>query len=382
VFSAFLLSFLILEGFSRVILEPVDFLRPVLITDPILGRVIKPGTGAHDAWGFRNKTVPASTHIVAIGDSLTYGVSAPAKDSWPAALQNILKVGVYSLSLGSYGPVEYFYLLRNRALKLNPDIVIVGFYLGNDVFNAYQTVRRREHWRYLKPSGSAVIDENPAPNEEESTVSSVRPLGYGMRYWLGTHSVLYNVVIHSFIGELARVMEAKSSTTRSRGEGSILYQKNGITTGFEFEPKALDLEDPRVKEGLRISLDLFSQMNAYCLNHGVRFLVVLIPTKESVYAKYVENDPTLENAEAIRLWVANERAVNAKVEAFFRDRKITYVDPLPDLQQQVTRVSLYPGNYDGHPNKNGYRIIAETVARYLRERRPELTGAVPVAGKQ
>jgi hypothetical protein len=185
-------------------------------------------------------------------------------------------------------------------------------------------------------------------------------------------------MIHSAIGELARITEAESSAEGSRGEASILYNKNGLLTGFEPEIrlKALDLEDARVKEGLLISLDLFSRMNVYCLDRKIRLLVVLIPTKESVYAKYLENDPVLGKTAVFRSLLANERVVNATVKAFFDARKIAYVDPLPDLQQQSDRIPLYPGNYDGHPNKDGNRVIAEAVARYLRERAPEFIGTL------
>jgi lysophospholipase L1-like esterase len=373
-----------LEGFSRAILEPVDFLRPVLMKDTVLGRVIKPGTGAHDAWGFRNKTVPASAQIIAIGDSQTYGISAPAKDSWPAALQEISKLSVYSLSLGSYGPVQYYHLLTNRALILKPRLVVVGFYFGNDLSNAYRMVQKNEHWRHLKRAGFPIVDEAMNPNEEEPTVGAAEPVAHSVRYWLGTHSVLYNVVVHSALGELVRVMEAKSFAGQAQDEAATLYNKNGILTGFtpERRLKALDLKDPRMKEGLLISLDLFSRMNAYCLEHNVRFLVALIPTKENVYATYLENDHTLDNADAIRSLLANERTINATVKDFFKGRKIAYVDLLPDMQQQVSRMPLYPGSYDGHPNKNGNRVIAETVARYLRERPPELIRPVPVAVRQ
>jgi hypothetical protein len=366
--ASLFVSLLILEVFSRAILDPVDFLRPIVVQDPVLGRAIKPGTGGHDAWGFRNKTVPPSAQVVAIGDSLTYGVSAPAKESWPAALQQISKVSVYNLSLGGYGPVQYYHLLKNRALTLSPEVVIVGLYFGNDLFNAYRMAYSNQNWRQLKSGDFPVIEEASEPTEEEPTTTDKGPVGYSLRHWLGTHSVLYNVVIHSAIGELARVMEAKSSAIDTPMERSILYNKNGILTGFtpDRRLKALELKDPRVKEGLRITLDLFSRMNVYALAQKVHFLVVLIPTKESVHAKYLENDPTLKNAGAVRSLLVNERSVNSAVKTFFEERKIAYVDPLPELQQQAGLVPLYPGNYDGHPNKNGNRIIAETVARYLR----------------
>jgi lysophospholipase L1-like esterase len=352
--------------------------------DPVLGRAIKPGTGAHDAWGFRNKTVPASAQIVAIGDSQTYGTSAPARDSWPAALQEISKLSVYSLSLGGYGPVEYYHLLTNRALTLSPGLVIVGFYFGNDLSNAYRVVQKNEHWRHLKRPGSSIVEEAVKSTEEEPDLDAAEPVAHSVRYWLGTHSVLYNIIIHSVVGELARVMEAKSFAGQAQHEAATLYNKNGILTGFtpERRLKALDLKDPRMKEGLLISLDLFSRMNAYCLERGVRFLTALIPTKETVYARFLENDPLLENASAIRSLLTNERTINATVKDFFEERKIAYVDIMPGMQQQASRMPLYPGNYDGHPNKNGNRVIAETVARYLRERAPEFTRPVPLAVRQ
>ena len=137
----------------------------------------------------------------------------------------------------------------------------------------------------------------------------------------------------------------------------------------------MDLKDSRVKEGLLISLDLFSEMNAYCLRQNIHLLVILIPTKESVYAKYLEDHPVLGKTAVIQSLLENEREINATIKAFFEDQNIAYLDLLPHLQEQVRQKQLYPGNYDGHPNKNGYRVIAETVARYLRERQAQVTGS-------
>jgi hypothetical protein len=123
--SSLSVGLLLLELISRIIIEPVNFLRPQLIDDAILGHAIKPTSGGHDAWGFRNQIVPASATIVTIGDSQTYGVSAAGRDSWPAILSELSKQRVYNLSLGGYGPVQYFHLLTSKAIKLNPQFVVV-----------------------------------------------------------------------------------------------------------------------------------------------------------------------------------------------------------------------------------------------------------------
>jgi hypothetical protein len=120
------------EGLARLLVNPVNYLEPYLFKDEVLGHKIEPNSSGHDSWGFRNKTVPKSAKIITIGDSQTYGVSAAAKHSWPATLQELRDESVYNLSLGGYGPAQYYYLLNSKALVLEPRLVIVGFYFGND----------------------------------------------------------------------------------------------------------------------------------------------------------------------------------------------------------------------------------------------------------
>jgi lysophospholipase L1-like esterase len=367
--SSLSLGLLILELISRIIIEPVNFLRPELIDDAILGHAIKPASGGHDAWGFRNQIVPASATIVTIGDSQTYGASAAGRDSWPAILSELSKQHVYNLSLGGYGPVQYFHLLTSKAIKLRPKFVVVGFYLGNDLLETYESVQNNPHWVQFKRSGVPAPIYNKISRPAVSVPRIENPGSFlsGLRTWLAQRSVIYNLLIHSVVGEFARVAEAVFVSRQDGGGANLRYDKNGIHTGFtpEHRLRALDLEDPRVKEGLLISLDVFVKMKAYCLEHAIQLLVAMIPTKESVYARYLENDPALENT-AIKSLLTNERGVTSIVKAFFEKHGIPYVNLLPQLQEQVTRLQLYPGNFDGHPNKNGYRVIAENVERYLR----------------
>ena len=77
------LAVLLAEGVLRLALNPADFLYATLIDDPVLGHRIEPLTTGHDALGFRNRETPAQANVVAIGDSFTYGVSAPRDGSWP-----------------------------------------------------------------------------------------------------------------------------------------------------------------------------------------------------------------------------------------------------------------------------------------------------------
>jgi hypothetical protein len=71
------------ELIAKLILNPVDYLSPVLFRDEILG--IRPlgKSGGHDNWGFRNAKVPETAEIVTLAIRIVCGNTAKLNDAWP-----------------------------------------------------------------------------------------------------------------------------------------------------------------------------------------------------------------------------------------------------------------------------------------------------------
>jgi hypothetical protein len=360
VMGSLLLSLLLAEGMSRIFLDPIDYLKPKQVPDEILGLRLEPYSGAHDSWGFRNKKVPKTADIVAIGDSHTYGLSAKASYSWPSILQRLTGRDIYNVSLGGYGPVEYYYLLKTKAVTLSSSLVIVGLYLGNDISNAYGSVYGNNYWRSLRTT-----DFIPEENIKRYKADRQK-FSYKLGQWLPGNSVLYRLISSSAIGD-----ELRNLREIYRGEEVIMFEdkEHHIKTGFTPTSKlrALNLTLPEVQEGLRITLDLINQMNILCRERNIDFLVLLIPTKETVYSDFIKNNNSLPNSQIFDELIRNESEINKIVKDYLKRNNIAYVDVLDPLRSAAAKVQLYPNNFGGHTNKNGYEIIAKSIYRYLLE---------------
>ncbi|MGH7908772.1 MAG: hypothetical protein ACRENW_02855 [Thermodesulfobacteriota bacterium] len=357
VFSIFF-SLLIAEGVSRIIFDPIDYLKPRRVPDNILGFKLLPNTGAHDSWGYRNKSVPSTADIVTIGDSNTYGISATASKTWPSILGQLTGKVVYNLSLSNYGPVEYFYLFKNKAFKLNPSLVIVGFYLGNDLKNAYNTTYKNDYWRELRMPG---FIHKEKINEGEVVKDS--PFDH-IANWFPSHSVLYRIISRPFFGD-----EVRQLRRLLRHEEIIIFKnkEHNIKAGFmpSARLQAFNLGDPIIQEGLRISLELISKMNDMSKEKNIDFLVLLIPTKETVFSEFIEHNSELPRYDVIDKVISNERQANLLVKGYFSERGIAFIDLEDVLRNAVNSEQVYPNNFGDHLNKNGYSIVAKTIKRYL-----------------
>jgi len=353
------IALLIAEGAARLVYDPIDFLKPVTLRDEVLRYRIEPGSGAHDDWGFRNKSVPETVEVVAIGDSQTYGISAQARDSWPSQLQSQSGKSVYNLSLPGYGPAEYLLLMKDKALNLKPELIVGGFYLGNDFKDSFTAVYSVPVWEGLRDPGitSALPDDSPVSKKIDSPSLSDR---------LSANSVLYRLVSSSVIGDNLR-----QRRRIARGEEVVMLssEEHGINTGFtpDRRLKGLDLENPEVTEGIMLALEFFNRMNTLAGENDIAFLVVIIPTKESVFADLIEGNESLAVSEKIDRLISNERKVNKRVRKYFAEYGIEYIDVLPALQEGALKEQIYPANFGGHTNENGYRIIAETINSWLKQ---------------
>ncbi len=356
------LTLLLAEGFIRLVVEPVDYLMPLTVDDPILGFKIEPNSGGHDSWGYRNEEVPTSSKVVAIGDSQTYGISATMQNSWPEQLERMSGTEVYNLALGGYGPIQYSYLLEENALKLSPKIIIAGYYLGNDNTDSYRIVNSKDYWKHLR--------NNFTPTKSQTDNNTATPVSHGksklhpgqskLHQWLSSKCVIYRMLMFSSIGEIAR------SLTNNQNSDIIIVSNNNISTAL-YPQNRLDttnLELPYTKEGFNLSLQALKRMDMISNKHNIHFYVMIIPLKESVLSEFIT--PNIANYQIFSELISSVNEVNNKAIQYFTDNNIKYILPLKDMQEQASKVQIYPNNENAHPNKNGYEIISKKIFSRLK----------------
>jgi len=362
------IGLLLCEVASRVVLNPSDFLKLEIVSDDVLGMVPSPSAMAgFDQWGFRNRGVPDTVDIVAVGDSHTYGNTARMVESWPYVLGQLTGRSVYDMALGGYGPNQYFYLSNTKALSLKPRMIIWGLYMGDDFEGAYSMTYGLDHWAYLRALPAQKVD----PDVWEEIPHSSPSWHKRIRVWLSRHSVVYQLVFHTSIGgRLKGDVQIRNAAQLYPGLAtSLVVPEKNI---FEaFRPigilKGLDQENPSVREGMRITFELLKEMNETCRQNHIQFVVVVIPTKEMVFSDYLEHNPKIPLDDVIDKLLVNERSALQQTFKFLTDSNIAYVDPLPILKRSVSEGLYASSAGDMHPNKNGYHVIAEAVADALKQ---------------
>src|SRR5207302_9026216 len=87
----------------------------------------------------------------------------------------------YNMGLGGYGPNQYFYLSKTKALTLKPKMTIWGLYMGDDSENAFPLTYGLDYWKDLR----ILPPQKVAPNigEGPPTDTGTRKI----RVWLSRH---------------------------------------------------------------------------------------------------------------------------------------------------------------------------------------------------
>ena len=94
---------------------------------------------------------------------------------------------------------------------------------------------------------------------------------------------------------------------------------------------------------------------------NIRFIVVLIPTKEAVFDRLWER-PSMN----YRNLAKNEAQVWIMTKDFLARNGVEYLDSLPALQEQFAKgIQPYRVTHDEHPNEKGHKAIARLVVGHL-----------------
>jgi len=313
---------------------------------PILRGQGNPYHPGHDATGYRNAERPTQSEVVILGDSHAYGTGVARDSAWPALL------GAYNMGLPSYGAVQSLHQLPD-ALTLNPRLVIVATYLGNDFADAYLAHAETADRQTLEAEVNTLFQIG-------GTDSQGVP---AWRRWVSAHVKLYalaRTVKHRLSpAPVPRMLSRDYDTAlASLSEEQRQYVLPVDSLGWRtlltpaYRAKVLDDHDPRVQQGLAYTIEAVRQIHTQTQAKGIALLVLILPTKESVF--WPRGDSAVVQRET-RLREAYTNALHAA--------GIASLDLLPALRQSLAQP--YFEDVDGHPNEAGHRVIAEAVAHAI-----------------
>jgi hypothetical protein len=343
-----------------------------------------PGHPDHDRNGFRNAGVPKRADILAIGDSQTYGTGVKREETWIHQLGVLMGVQTYNMAYGGYGPLHGRVLLE-EALDLKPRVVVEAMYTGNDLYECYALVyvdRRLPDSRTTDETTLSAIAmaESAHPGAPELPgLRAVDPPERGLRKTLSRHVKLYafasacrrairNVTNTDNQADLLSAQDWSIVRDRAAARPDDFYVVEIDSFRTILTPRyrlaVLNPQDPRVEEGLRLSLEAIRYMHDRVLESGARFLVLLIPTKELVFKDLLAAHGAVP--ESLRELAEAEEAVTERIKQFLDGEGIEHVDALPSLRSCIHEGKQpYKITHDGHPNVTGHLAIAKGVQRAL-----------------
>jgi lysophospholipase L1-like esterase len=323
-----------------------------------------------DAEGFRNAAVREKIEVAALGDSFVDAMTSPAEEAWPARLEQITGKKVQNYGTSSFGPQQELYVLEDYALRHQPRDVVLGFFAGNDFYDA----ERFDNWEKRRT----------APGEE--------PSGWRLGKKYRRYKTLYlTTLAHVALpAPAAKTKPAPSAVTMSgssrfdRGLYQIPTPGGGLLR-FAFMPPYLqklassrsELERSRGWELIRAA---FLQMRDACAKQGSRLTVMFIPSKAGVYWPLVGRSLDPEelqraldfcssynhmplHAADIR---ANRLAQNDLLREFCAGDGIPFLDLTPALEQSAAAGRAVYFADDAHWNAAGHEIAAQELAKFLK----------------
>jgi lysophospholipase L1-like esterase len=282
--------------------------------------------GWHDVEHEIVKPPGVASRVVAIGDSFAVG-AVPYRANYLTLLESELAdqgpVEVINMGIAAAEPQDYLAILAKEGLQFDPDVVMVGFFIGND----FEAAGRQPY--------------------EYSYVAT-----------------LVNAVI--------RIWSSRPPEGALPGAGDRSYQDDQPT--FD-RNRFLEIEvdrswvyatrSERLDAALATAAAHLRGMRDLSRAAGADFVVVVIPDEAQV-------DPALfaEIARA-RHWRRGDfdvRQPNRLLAERLAAEGIPFLDLLPAFEEEGRRERLYKP-MDTHWNIAGNRLAASRIAAFVRERR-------------
>ncbi|MBD2310582.1 SGNH/GDSL hydrolase family protein [Desertifilum sp. FACHB-1129] len=274
---------------------------------------------------FEVEKAPDTYRILGIGDSFAYGV-VPYEHNYYTRLEEKLNQSngnfeVINMGIPNLDPKDYLAILINEGLELNPDMVVLSFFIGNDFLNSKSERRSLYTYSY--------------------TASFVNFIVQLARKYEG--NVIHGKYVYQ---DDTKTLEDDAFLAVQQHRSILFYKDNN---GF-----ADDVET---------TFDYLQRIQEICNSRNIQLVVVLIPDENQV-------NPELQAQVVESLGGSLEYydfdIPNRLLTQKLGQANIAYLDLLDLFRTETNNQLLYKPN-DTHWNIPGNELAAIEIHRYLRE---------------
>ena len=345
--------------------------------DPLLGHSLRPNaTGWWTQEGrsfvsvngdglrgrkYSKKKADGTFRVAILGDSFMEAVQLPLESSFCAVLEQELKkhthptntrVEVINFGVSGYGTDQEYLMLRSRVWEYHPDLVLLAFFIGNDIRNNHRSLESSVLSGKFKPyfifkNGQLVLDDSFARSE------SFR----WRRSYFG--SGLYFVLDHSRFLQLIKnaVTRVKIGPSGRSDQGS-----GGGELGLDSSVFLPPIEQSWI-EAWQVTEGLLESMRDEIAAKNTAFIVVNIPASMQVHPNIATRSELVK-----ALGVTDLDYPDIRIRTFCESNHISVISlaPLFLKHAQDNSEHLYGFTNNrlgfGHWNSKGHELAARLVA--------------------
>lgn len=286
---------------------------------------------------------PGSTRLLNLGDSFTFGMGVNADQAYPALLDGKQaadgsRIDSVNAGVFGYGTDNEAAWLHTYGWPLAPKIVVVGFFVGNDVKDVMLGMDKTT----VDSQGRLVATQKSraAMDQPDEAGADTTPQSTGIKGWLEQNSHAYLFLRNAYY-----------NLTRSPA-------KVQQPTIFDAASFFLKEEPAEITAGWARTTGILDAMRADAQAHGAQLVVVAIPTREQVHDRYwneMKQQFGLTDAQLVR------DLPEQRLAAWSARTGAPLIDLLPGFRAADPNKQLYYFRTDRHWNAAGHALAATLI---------------------
>lgn len=291
---------------------------------------------------------PGSRRILVLGDSYTFGVYCGDHETYPAVLEGLYSAERNPVRVINAGyaagesPDEHYAWLTRKGLSFEPDVVVYGFFVGNDIADI-----NADGWSELDASGLPRRVSDPDLWVDE----------YGR---LRSRVDDSKTVGHEWIFKVPVLRESHLLILLNRGVLRMADPTYENNRGWGSNPFSMILSaqtPAELRQREQYFFRLIEGMNREAAANGARFLLLLIPVNFQVEPHFL---PRVLGSTRFSV----QRNYFDDIKPRLRELGIDFVDLLAPMKAESDK-HFFPRNGEVHLNARGNSFAAQVLKEHL-----------------